>query len=182
MGGLEKRNEEKKSSKEKVVTMFKKKDDTSKEKKIEVVSKNHSGLGFKKKTDSEAGKDAKILPKRIPLREDVNTSRSVRKDTSHDKPSKKSSHERSVFEEEKTLEEQGYGLLLRDMKRCIKGEHSEEGRDSSWKEREEEKVRPKYLNMEKVPGVGQHDTVGSKIEALRMYLEEQIGDSFYRVY
>ena len=51
MIGLEKRTEDKKPSKEKVVTMFKKKDDLSKEKKIEVVSKNHSGLGFKKKSD-----------------------------------------------------------------------------------------------------------------------------------
>ena len=80
------------------------------------------------------------------------------------------------------MEEQGYGLLLRDMKRCIKGESEEESKESSWKEREEEKVVPKYLNMEKVPGVRQQDTVGSKIEALRMYLEDQIGDDFYRVY
>ena len=109
--------------------------------------------------------------KRTPLREDINTSRSIRKEISHEKPSKKSSHERSILEEEETLEEQGYGLLLRDMKQCMKGDSEEESRDSAPKEREEEQIRPKYLNMEKVPGVAQNDTVGSKIEALRMYLE-----------
>ena len=57
------------------------------------------------------------------------------------------------------------------MKRCMKGDYEEESREPAPKEREEEQVRPKYLNMEKVPGVEQHDTVGSKIEALRMYLE-----------
>lgn len=109
------------------------------------------------------------MPKRVPLREDINTSRSLKKDQqSQDKPHKKSSHEKSVFEEEETLEEQGYGLLLRDMKRCMKGEQVEE--DNSWKEKKEEKVVPKYLNMEKVPGVATQDTVGSKIEALRVYL------------
>ncbi len=70
------------------------------------------------------------------------------------------------------MEEQGYGLLLRDMKRCIKGEHGEE--EGVW--RDEERVTPKYLNMERVPGIGDKDTVGSKIEALRAYLEKEIGD------
>ena len=63
--------------------MFKKKDDISKEKKIEVVSKNNSGLGFKKRNETpEVMKEQKIMPKRIPLKEDVNTSRSFRKDQS----------------------------------------------------------------------------------------------------
>lgn len=75
------KNDDKKNSKEKVLTMFKKKDETSKEKKLEVVSKNSSGLGFKKRNETpETSKDQKILPKRIPLKEDVNTSRSTRKD------------------------------------------------------------------------------------------------------
>lgn len=99
--------------------MFKKKEELSREKKIEVVSKNSSGLGFRKKNEPEP----KIAPKRIPLKEDVNTSRSSRKEQlSGEKNFKKEPHERSVYEEEETLEEQGYGLLLRDMKRCIKGE------------------------------------------------------------
>lgn len=60
--------------------MFKKKEEMSKEKKIEVVSKNNSGLGFKKKVDTpETSKDSKLLPKRVPLKEDSNTSRSFRK-------------------------------------------------------------------------------------------------------
>lgn len=65
------------------------------------------------------------------------------------------------------------------MKRCIKGGQAEE--DSSWK-LVEEKVAPKYLKMEKVPGVGDRDTVGSKIEALRAYLEKEVGDKFYDAY
>jgi len=64
------------------------------------------------------------------------------------------------------LEEQGYGLLLRDMKRCIKGDHPEEVNI-----REEEKLTPKYLNISRVPGLCEKDTVGNKIEAIRVYLE-----------
>lgn len=118
--------EEKKNSKEKVLTMFKKKEELSKDKKIEVVSKNSSGLGFRKRNETpEASKEQKILPKRMPLKEDVNTSRSNRKDQiSGEKNFKRESHEKSVYEEEETLEEQGYGVLLQDMKRCIKGEQS----------------------------------------------------------
>lgn len=90
-----------------------------------------------------------------------------------------SSHKKSMYEEEETLEEQGYGVLIRDMKRCIKGESSTE--EQNWKI--EEKIIPKYLEMNKIPGVSEHDTVGSKIEALRAYLEKKVGDDeFYKVY
>ena len=41
---------------------------------------------------------------------------------------------------------------------------------------------PKYLNISRVPGICEKDTVGSKIEAIRAYLQEQIGDDFYKVY
>ena len=56
--------------------------------------------------------------------------------------------------------------MLRDMKRCIKGEHAEEV-----VLREEERLTPKYLNISKVPGICEKDTVGNKIEAIRVYLE-----------
>lgn len=56
--------------------MFRKKDDLSKDKKIEVVSKNSSGLGFKKKNEPA---ESKLAPKK-PLKEDISTSRSSRKD------------------------------------------------------------------------------------------------------
>jgi hypothetical protein len=133
------KHEEKKHSKEKtVVTMFKKNDysrekkfeESSREKKIDVVSKSSSGSSsvlFKKKAEpaEHSSKEGYILPKRVPLREEDFSSKSYRNaQRSNDKPLKKDSHEKSVFEEEETLEEQGYGLLLRDMKRCIKGEHS----------------------------------------------------------
>lgn len=156
--------------------MFKKKEELSREKKIEVVSKNSSGLGFRKKIE---GPEPKIAPKRMPLKEDVNTSRSSRKEqVSGEKNFKKETHEKSVYEEEETLEEQGYGLLLRDMKRCIKGEHASEDQ-SVWRD---DRVVPKYLNLERVPGMDDRDSVGSKIEALRVYLEQEIGDDFYQVY
>lgn len=48
--------------------------------------------------------------------------------------------------------------------------------------KEEDKVTPKYLNISRVPGICEKDTVGNKIEAIRAYLEEEIGDEFYRVY
>jgi NIMA (never in mitosis gene a)-related kinase len=67
------------------------------------------------------------------------------------------------------------------MKRCIKGDKQQEvDEESGWKE--EERVVPKYLNLERVPGVGDKDSVGSKIEALRAYLEKEIGDEFYSIY
>ena len=82
----------------------------------------------KKQEQSEhSSKDSYIMPKRVPLREDDSNTRSSRKEQkSNDRHLKRESHEKSVFEEEETLEEQGYGVLLRDMKRCIKGESSEE--------------------------------------------------------
>lgn len=64
------------------------------------------------------------------------------------------------------------------MKRCIKGEQVED--EGGW--REEDKITPKFLNLQKVPGVGDKDSVGSKIEALRAYLEKEIGDEFYTIY
>lgn len=51
------------------------------------------------------------------------------------------------------------------MKRCLKGENNEE---ISWKV--DDKIRPKYLQMNMIPGVNDKDTLGSKIEALRAYL------------
>jgi hypothetical protein len=85
--------------------MFKKKEDVSKEKKIEVVSKNYSGLNFKKKVE-EPLKEIKIVQKRIPLKDDSrNTSRSNRKeqlsgDKHFRKEKEKENHEQSIFEEE----------------------------------------------------------------------------------
>lgn len=38
------------------------------------------------------------------------------------------------------------------------------------------------MKIDKVPGVGDKDTVGSKIEALRAYLEKEVGDKFYDIY
>lgn len=38
---------------------------------------------------------------------------------------------------------------------------------------------PKYL---KVPGISDKDTIGNKIEALLVHLEDNIGDDFYKVY
>jgi hypothetical protein len=35
---------------------------------------------------------------------------------------------------------------------------------------EDDRVTPKYLNISRVPGVCDKDTVGNKIEAIRMYL------------
>ena len=87
--------------------MFKKKDDysrerkyeeSSKEKKIDVVSKNHSGSSsvlFKKKNEhaEHHTKEGYILPKRVPLKEDDFNSKSYRKDQrSNDKFTKKESH------------------------------------------------------------------------------------------
>ena len=111
--------------------MFKKKEDVSKEKKIEVVSKNYSGLNFRKKGDApQPLKEIKIIQKRVPFKdENRNTSRSNRKEQfSGEKYIKKEkeSEEKSIFEEEETLEEQGYGILIRDMKKCIKGGQVEE--------------------------------------------------------
>ncbi len=46
----------------------------------------------------------------------------------------------------------------------------------------EDKISPNYLKLNRIPGVSERDSVGSKIEALRDYLEKQIGDSFYTAY
>ena len=43
-------------------------------------------------------------------------------------------------------------------------------------------LTPNYLNIPRVPGICEKDTVGNKIEAIRAYLEQEIGDTFYKVY
>ncbi len=95
----------------------------------------HTGLGFKKKDGEVHKAEIRGLQKRPPLREDNHTSRSHKKEgkesnklreKSRDLEQRsKESHQKSIFEEEETLEEQGYGVLIRDMKRCIKGEKLE---------------------------------------------------------
>lgn len=40
----------------------------------------------------------------------------------------------------------------------------------------EDKITPKYLEMNKIPGINDKDSLGSKIEALRAYLEKKVGD------
>ena len=94
--------------------MFKKKDEisrerkyeeSSREKKSDVVSRNSSGSSsvlFKKKQEhsEHTSKEGYILPKRAPLKEEDFNSKSYRKDQrSNDKPLKKETHEKSVFEE-----------------------------------------------------------------------------------
>jgi NIMA (never in mitosis gene a)-related kinase len=65
------------------------------------------------------------------------------------------------------------------MKRCIKGESTSD--ESSW--RVEDRIAPKYLEINKIPGVTEKDTLGSKIEALRAYLELKVGDDeFVKAY
>jgi hypothetical protein len=51
------------------------------------------------------------------------------------------------------------------MKRCIKGDP---GEDANWKI--EDRIAPRYLEINKIPGINDKDTLGSKIEALRAYL------------
>lgn len=80
-------------------------EDNSREKKIDVVSKTHTGSSsvlFKKRNDTSehSSKEGFIMPKRVPLKEDDYNTKSYRKDQkSSDKPIKKETHERSVFEE-----------------------------------------------------------------------------------
>lgn len=90
-----------------------------------------------------------------------------------------------MYEEEETLEEQGYGVLIKDMKKYIKGGsmHGEEEAEESQHHGYLSSITPKFLQMEKIPGVSVKDSLGSKIEALRVYLEKQIGeDAFVKAY
>lgn len=89
-----------------------------------MVSKNNSSYGFKKKAEPETNRyELKGINKRAGSREESYTNRSQKYNGSQEKSFKNenSSHKKSVYEEEETLEEQGYGVLIRDMKRCIKG-------------------------------------------------------------
>lgn len=64
------------------------------------------------------------------------------------------------------------------MKRCIKGDSTEQ---ASWKI--QDKIAPRYLQINKIPGINDKDTLGSKIEALRAYLQKKVGDmEFVRAY
>ena len=64
------------------------------------------------------------------------------------------------------------------MKSCIKGDP---GEDANWKI--EDRIAPRYLEINKIPGINDKDTLGSKIEALRAYLQKKVGDmQFVRAY
>lgn len=110
--------------------MKKKRDENSRDKKIDIVSKNSSGYGFKKKNEPETNRyELRGIQKREQSKEDSYTNRSKKNNSeSHEKSFKNenSSHKKSVYEEEETLEEQGYGVLIQDMKRCIKGDSTSE--------------------------------------------------------
>ncbi|KAL4427207.1 hypothetical protein ABPG74_022294 [Tetrahymena malaccensis] len=93
-------------------------------------------------------------------------------------------------DDDETLEEQGYGYLLQSIQDCL----ANKPQNSKQKDEEEEnfgdqqfQIFPKFLKIDGkpfiVPGISNKDTTGSKIEALRYYLEKQIGaDQFMEVY
>jgi NIMA (never in mitosis gene a)-related kinase len=96
---------------------------------------------------------------------------------------------------EKSEEEQGYGDLLKSINECLTKQssisakaptHDEEEQGLS-KPVEDVKVLPKFLHPEGhalvLPGISDRDSLGLKLEALRVYLERQLGeDRFYSAY
>jgi NIMA (never in mitosis gene a)-related kinase len=76
--------------------------------------------------------------------------------------------------------EQSYGQLITEMKKCL----NDEGEDE--KDILDKPVNPRFLEMNgkplSIPGISERDTVGSKIEALRYYLEKVIGEDFFKAY
>ncbi|CAK73768.1 unnamed protein product (macronuclear) [Paramecium tetraurelia] len=89
-----------------------------------------------------------------------------------------------VREDDSFEQQQGYKFLIKDMRKCLDKKQSKEEEESIIVDNF--KIVPQFLNHQKqfqVPGTSERDTIGYKIEALRYYLEQQMGlDSFMRAY
>ncbi|CAD8089407.1 unnamed protein product [Paramecium sonneborni] len=89
-----------------------------------------------------------------------------------------------VREDDSFEQQQGYKFLIKDMRKCLDKKQSKEEEESMIVDNF--KIVPQFLNQQKqfqVPGTSERDTIGYKIEALRYYLEQQMGlDSFMRAY
>ncbi|CAD8064491.1 unnamed protein product [Paramecium primaurelia] len=89
-----------------------------------------------------------------------------------------------VREDDSFEQQQGYKFLIKDMRKCLDKKQSKEEEESIIVDNF--KIVPQFLNQQKqfqVPGTSERDTIGYKIEALRYYLEQQMGlDSFMRAY
>ncbi|CAK93188.1 unnamed protein product (macronuclear) [Paramecium tetraurelia] len=89
-----------------------------------------------------------------------------------------------VREDDSFEQQQGYKFLIKDMRKCLDKKQSKEEEESIIVDNF--KIVPQFLNQQKqfqVPGTSERDTIGYKIEALRYYLEQQMGlDSFMKAY
>eukprot|EP01017_Pseudomicrothorax_dubius_P026485 TRINITY_DN2958_c0_g1_i16.p1 TRINITY_DN2958_c0_g1~~TRINITY_DN2958_c0_g1_i16.p1 ORF type:complete len:141 (-),score=43.22 TRINITY_DN2958_c0_g1_i16:97-519(-) len=85
---------------------------------------------------------------------------------------------------EQPSEEQGYGELIKSINECLtKQQRTDESDEPS----KEVPALPKFLSPDGnplvLPGINDRDSLGLKLEALRIYLEKQIGeDKFYKAY
>ncbi|KAM3141150.1 hypothetical protein pb186bvf_006755 [Paramecium bursaria] len=86
--------------------------------------------------------------------------------------------------EDDSFESQGYGYLLKDIKKCLEKKASMVEEEQLVQDNFQ--IQSQFLNHGKqinVPGTSDRDTIGYKIEALRYYLEQQIGfELFMQVY
>ncbi|CAD8148644.1 unnamed protein product [Paramecium octaurelia] len=89
-----------------------------------------------------------------------------------------------VREDDSFEQQQGYKFLIKDMRKCLDKKQSKEEEESIIVDNF--KIVPQFLNQQKqfqVPGTSERDTIGYKIEALRYYLEQQMGlDTFMKAY
>jgi NIMA (never in mitosis gene a)-related kinase len=74
-------------------------------------------------------------------------------------------------------------LLLNSLKRVLSNKEAEE--DENFAEEENQRVYAKFLTPDGkvIPGITEHDSMGYRIESLKVYLELQLGeDLFLKIY
>lgn len=83
-------------------------------------------------------------------------------------------------------EDDEYSSLVSTLKDLKKGRNNEkvgpslkEEKDDDFQEDDNQRVYASFLNQLSLPGVDNKDSIGFRIEALRVYLEQQLGDDIF---
>ncbi len=78
-------------------------------------------------------------------------------------------------------EGEDYSLLIETLKSCLNPGGAKEKEEDNFGESEDNRVYAKFLTPDgqRIPNMSEHDSIGYRIEALRLYLEKQLNESIF---
>lgn len=101
----------------------------------------------------------------------------------YNQPARSREQERKEAEEDKNDTDENYGLVIESIRDCLNGEAQPD--QAFFEEEESQRVYEKFLTPEgaPLPGVSFNDSIYSRVEALKFYLEQKVGlDPFLEAY